>query len=252
MDAAGHEEVERPRPDADGHPQHDRAAAGVDPADRGRSSAASPMRHGRPLGVLRSVELEQQRIAAPFEQAGSPVIGLVEERAEDAIEGVAHDLGADLALPGKTLGQRGEPGDVDEDEGRLALLMQGRRRIAQPLDHHPRDIRFQVRRCVHRIVRRWRRARDGGGHRVVELRGGMRKASPLACVASPQMYTEPVSIPAVASRRGRKAGGHEREISAPGRTPRAGDDRSPGLSSGGVPAPSDGRSTRSSARRRAV
>ena len=33
MDAAGHEEVERPGPDPDRHPQDDRAAAQVEPAD---------------------------------------------------------------------------------------------------------------------------------------------------------------------------------------------------------------------------
>ena len=65
-----------------------------------------------------SVEQEEQRVAAPLEEAGAPVVRLVEQRAEHAVEGVAHQLGADLALAGEPLAERGEAGDVDEDEGR--------------------------------------------------------------------------------------------------------------------------------------
>ena len=51
--------------------------------------------------VLGSVEQEEQRVAAPLEEAGAPVVRLVEQRAEHAVEGVAHQLRADLALAGR-------------------------------------------------------------------------------------------------------------------------------------------------------
>ena len=124
MDAAGHEEVEQPGADADRHPQHDRAAAQVQPADAIDGALHLPGGPGRPLRVVGAVEHEEQRIAAPLEEAGAPVVGLVEERREHAIERVAHELRADLALAREALGQRREARDVDEDEGRLDLAME--------------------------------------------------------------------------------------------------------------------------------
>ena len=101
---------------------------------------------GRAAGaqlVVRAVEQQEQGVAAPLEEAGAPVVGLVEERAEHAVERVAHQLGADLALPGEPLGQRGEARDVDEDERCLELLVAGVRRRAQPVDDQPRHVRLQ-------------------------------------------------------------------------------------------------------------
>ena len=69
------------------------------------------------------VEHEQERVAAPLEQPGAPVVGLVEQRGEHAVERVAHQLRADLALARQPLGQRGEAGDVDEHERRLDLAV---------------------------------------------------------------------------------------------------------------------------------
>ena len=138
VDAAGHEEVERAGADPDRHPQHDRAAAQVQPADAIDGALHLPGRPGRPQRVVGAVEHEEQRVAAPLEQAGAPVVGLVEERREHAVERVAHELGADLALAGEALGQGREARDVDEDEGGLDLAMElrsgppaaSRRRVA--------------------------------------------------------------------------------------------------------------------------
>ena len=65
--------------------------------------------------VIGAVEEQQQRVAAPLEQPGAPVVGLVEQRREHAIERVPHQLRADLALPRQPFRERGEPRDVDED-----------------------------------------------------------------------------------------------------------------------------------------
>ena len=90
----------------------------ADPLDR---PLQLPRRPGRARLVTRAVEEEQQRVAAPLEQAGSPVVGLVEQCPEHAVEGVAHQLGADLSAACQTLGERGEARDVDEREGSLNL-----------------------------------------------------------------------------------------------------------------------------------
>ena len=66
------------------------------------------------LVVVRAVEQEQERVAAPLEEPGAPVVRVVEQRDEHAVERVAHQLGADLALPRETLRERGEARDVDE------------------------------------------------------------------------------------------------------------------------------------------
>ena len=109
-----------------------------------------------PEGVVRAVEHQEQRVAAPLEEAGAPVVGLVEQRREDAVERVAHELRADLALPGESLGQCREARDVDEDEGGLDLAMQRLRVRPQPVDDESRHVRPQE------LV--LRRIHAGGGH----------------------------------------------------------------------------------------
>ena len=116
MDAPGHEEVERAGRDPDRHPQDDRAAAHVEATDPGDLALHLPGGAARSAFVVGAVEQEEERVAAPLEEAGPPVVRLVEQRREHAIERVAHQLGADLALPRESLAEGGEARDVDEDE----------------------------------------------------------------------------------------------------------------------------------------
>ena len=102
------EELDRPARDPDRHPQRDGAAGDPQPADPLDRPLHLPARARRTLGLLGAVEEEQQRVAAPLEQPGTPVVRLVEQRREDAVEGVAHQLGADLALAREPLGERRE------------------------------------------------------------------------------------------------------------------------------------------------
>ena len=104
----------------------------------------------------RAVEQEQQRVAAPLEQAGSPVVGLVEERGEHAVERVAHELRADLALPGEPLGESGEARDVDEHERSVDRAVARFRRLPQPLDQESGNIRLEL------LARRFRQRRPVG------------------------------------------------------------------------------------------
>ena len=90
--------------------------ADPDPADPVDRPLHLPGGSGRPRRMAGPVEQQQQRVASPLQQARSPVVRLVEQRHEDAVERVAQDLGADLPAAGQALGQRREPGDVDEGE----------------------------------------------------------------------------------------------------------------------------------------
>ena len=129
----------------------DRAAAQVQPADAIDGALHLPGRPGGPQRVVGAVEHEEQRVAAPLEQAGAPVVGLVEERREHAVERVAHELGADLALSREPFGEGREARDVDEDEGGLDLAVELGRVGAEPIDDESRHVRPQefVLRRVH-------------------------------------------------------------------------------------------------------
>ena len=128
MHAPGHEEVERPGRDPDRHPQDDRAAAHVEATDPGDLALHLPGGAARPAFVVWAVEQQEERVAAPLEEARPPVIRLVEQRREHAIERVAHQLGPDLALPRESLAEGGEPRDVDEHHGARDFPMAGRGR----------------------------------------------------------------------------------------------------------------------------
>ena len=165
VDAAGQPEVERPGAGADGHPERQRPAREVQPADAVDRSLHLPGGAAGAALVLGSVEQEEQRVAAPLEEARAPVVRLVEQRAEHAVEGVAHQLGADLALAGEPLAERGEAGDVDEDEGAVELHVELIRVAPKPVDDQPRDVRGQhVRRRRRRRLRRLGRLDWTGRH----------------------------------------------------------------------------------------
>ena len=120
----------------------------VPPPARSRPTRSSVALHlpGRPAGALLvagAVEQQQQRVAAPLEQAGAVVVRLVEQRGEHAVERVAHQLGADLALACETLREGREPRDVDEHHRAVDLALQRVRRVSEPVDDEPRDVRRQ-------------------------------------------------------------------------------------------------------------
>ena len=103
------EEVDRAARDPDRHPQGHRAAAHPEPADALDRPLHLPGRPGRARLVTRPVEEEQQRVAAPLDQPGTPLVRLVEQRVEHAVERVAQELGPDLPAAREPLGQCGEP-----------------------------------------------------------------------------------------------------------------------------------------------
>ncbi len=143
MDAPGHEEVERAGRDPDRHPQDDGAAAHVEATDPGDLGLHLPGGAARPAFVVGTVEQEEERVAAPLEEAGPPVIGLVEQGREHAIERVAHQLGPDLALARESLAEGGEPRDVDEHHAARDFPMAGRGRVPQPVHREAWHVRTQ-------------------------------------------------------------------------------------------------------------
>ena len=90
--------------------------------------------------MLLAREEEQDGVAAPLHEPGAVVVGDREKLREAGVEGVAHLLGADLALAGETLGHRREAGDVDERERALDLLMAVVRITEKPVDQEPWDV----------------------------------------------------------------------------------------------------------------
>ena len=90
-----------------------------------------------------AVEEEQERVAAPLEQPRSPVVRLVEQRPEDAVECVPHQLRADLPLTREQLRERCEPRDIDERERAFDREVASLRVVPGPLDQQPRHIRLQ-------------------------------------------------------------------------------------------------------------
>ncbi len=140
MHAPHHEEVDRPGRDPDGHPQRDgtaRHAQASDPVDR---ALHLPGGARRPCLVLRTVEEEEKRVAAPFQQARPPLVRFVEESPEHVVQRVPQQLCADLPALRESLGERGEPRDVDEGERAFDRAVQRVRRVSHPLDLKPRYI----------------------------------------------------------------------------------------------------------------
>ena len=127
----------------DRHAKRDRAAAGPETPDAIERPLHLPRGAACALLVDGPVEEQQQGVAAPLEQAGAVVVGLVEQRHEDAVERVPHQLRADLAAAREALGQRGEARDVDEHHRALDLPMQVVGCLPQPVDDEPRHVRRQ-------------------------------------------------------------------------------------------------------------
>ena len=143
VDAAREEEVDRPGRDPDRHPQRRPRATHAHPPDGRDRSLHLPRRTRGAALVAVALEEEQHRVASPLEQAGAPAVRLVEQRAEDRVERVAQQLRADLPAPVEALGQRGEARDVDERERPFNRPVPRLRRVAQPLDLEPRNVRLQ-------------------------------------------------------------------------------------------------------------
>ena len=97
MDAAGHEEVERSRADPDRHSKDERAAGQVEAPDPVDRPLHLPCSAARAKLVLGTVKEEKERVAAPLQEACTPVVGLVEQGPEHPVQRVPHELGADLA-----------------------------------------------------------------------------------------------------------------------------------------------------------
>ena len=150
----------------------------VPPATRSRPTRSivrciSQQARRRALRVVGAVEQEQQRVAAPLEQAGTPVVGLVEQRREHAVERVAHELRADLALPREPLGERREARDVDEHQRSVDREVACVRRLPQPLDQESWNVRLELlARRLRSIGRSLERAHSAiiGHRRLVRAR----------------------------------------------------------------------------------
>ena len=143
MHAAGREELDRARGDPDRHPQRHGPAGNAQPAhafDRPLHLPGSP---SRALWMARPVEEKQERVAAPLEQPGSPVVGLVQKCSEDAVECVPHQLRADLPPSGQVLREGREARDVDEHERSIHGPVPSLRRFAHPFDQEAGHVWLQ-------------------------------------------------------------------------------------------------------------
>ncbi len=100
-------------------------------------------RRGRALRVVVAAEEQQDGVAAELEQVGVMRVGPADELAERGVDHARDLLGALAAALRERLGQIGEAGDVGEDERPLEALGALRRRVAQPVDGHPRHERPQ-------------------------------------------------------------------------------------------------------------
>ena len=76
---------------------------------------------GGPLGVAVAEEEEEERVAAELEHVTTVPLGHGDQIVEDRRDPLHELLGAGLAVDGESLGQSGEPGDIDRDEGGVDL-----------------------------------------------------------------------------------------------------------------------------------
>jgi len=69
--------------------------------------------------MVSAAEQQEHRVPAPFDQIRAVVAGRADQRAERGVQDVAHLFSAHVALASETLGQLGEPRNVDEGHGAL-------------------------------------------------------------------------------------------------------------------------------------
>ena len=116
---ADEEEVVRVGVDADVHLQLDRPDRGLRLSELLERRAHPVGGVAGPGGMVLAREEEQQRVAAELEQPAAEGVGDVEQALEGAVHHLGDLLGAELALLGEPLVQRGEARDVDEGERSL-------------------------------------------------------------------------------------------------------------------------------------
>ena len=102
--------------EADRHREPHPATTGAEPAERSQRSEQALGAAGGPAGVALAGEEEEQRVAPELHQVPARLGGDCQEPPEDVVEDVGQLLGADLALSGQPLGERGEAGDVGEQD----------------------------------------------------------------------------------------------------------------------------------------
>ena len=104
-----------------------------DPADRrgGASRVArSPLHPHRRAGsaaVVRPVEEQQQRVAAPREKVGAFVLGNGQQPAEHGVERLLSSSAPSPAPAGQPLGERREAGDVEHQQASIDNAIHGAR-----------------------------------------------------------------------------------------------------------------------------
>ncbi len=102
------------RMDADRHPQLD--VLGDHRLDRPLHVRSRP---GGALFVTIAAKEEEQRVAAELQDVAAVPLGDLDQTVEAARDAADELLGAGPAPGREPLGERGEPGDVDRDEGAL-------------------------------------------------------------------------------------------------------------------------------------
>ena len=120
---------------ADGHPQPCRARSAGNPA--GPPERPSHLPRGGACRSRMPVALEEQqhRVATPLDQIRAVFAGDIQQAGEYGVEDLAHLFGPHLARPRESLGQPGEPGDVDEPQRAVHRAVTGPRATSQPVDH---------------------------------------------------------------------------------------------------------------------
>ena len=103
-----------------------RGSTQLDSADRcfGASELCKSPVHSQPrpggaAAMVWAVEEQQQRVTAPLEEIGALIFGIHQQLAEDIVEKVAQLLGALPASTGQPFGERGEAGDVEEQQASI-------------------------------------------------------------------------------------------------------------------------------------
>src|SRR5690606_28672387 len=94
-------------------------------------------------GMVSVFEEKEQRVAPEFEHGTASPVNDVEHSPEDAAEDGRQLLCADPTTGGETLGEVGEAGDVDEQQGPLHLGPTARPESIVPLERDPRHVALE-------------------------------------------------------------------------------------------------------------
>ena len=112
-------QVDWTRVDTSGSTQFDSADRRLGASDLRKSSVHAKRCPSCATAMVCIVEEQEQRVTAPLEKVAALVLGIHQQVAEDIVEEVAQLLGAFPAAAGQPFSERGEAGDVEQQQASI-------------------------------------------------------------------------------------------------------------------------------------